>query len=103
MSNHRPDYPPHIVKNTTVVTPLPVPAAETRSADQINKELTDNLLEHAKGKLTRALVVGYNEHGQIYTDTNILDGGDVLWLLEGVKKRLMEAVQFTSSPTVPPQ
>lgn len=40
--------------------------------------------------LTGVLVLGYNDKGEVYTDTNLDDGGDVLWLLEVCKQKLLD-------------
>lgn len=50
---------------------------------------SDTILENAKGKLKGVLVVGYGTDGRIYTDCNIDDGGQVLWLVEKIKHTLM--------------
>jgi hypothetical protein len=36
-------------------------------------------------------VVGWDEAGDFYFASNLADGGDVLWLLELAKRKLMEA------------
>lgn len=36
------------------------------------------------------VVIGYDKDGEFYFASSKADGGDVLWLLEQAKKRLME-------------
>lgn len=40
--------------------------------------------------LTGAVIVGYDKDGEFYFSSSIADGGDVLWLMELAKKRLLE-------------
>lgn len=50
----------------------------------------DRVLEAAVGELDSAVVIGYDKDGNLYTASSLADGGDVLWLLELCKNRLMK-------------
>lgn len=50
----------------------------------------DRVLEQAIGKLQGVVVLGYDEEGEFYGASNYADRGEVLWLLELCKKKLME-------------
>lgn len=50
----------------------------------------DQVLESALGKLNGVVVVGFNKDGQEYFASSYADGGEVLWLFERAKKRLLE-------------
>jgi hypothetical protein len=49
----------------------------------------DITLENLKGKLKGFVVCGYNEDGEEFFSSTYADGGDVLWLLERMKLRLL--------------
>jgi len=42
--------------------------------------------------LSQAVVIGYDEDGEFYFSSSLADGGDVIWLLEMAKKKLLEIV-----------
>lgn len=50
----------------------------------------DRVLEAAKRELKSVLLLGYDKDGKFYFASTMADGGDVLWLLENCKKRLLE-------------
>lgn len=50
----------------------------------------DHVLESALGKLDGVVVVGFDKDGQEYFASSYADGGDVLWLFERAKKKLLE-------------
>ena len=50
----------------------------------------DRILESAVGKLDKVVVIGYGKDGQEYFASSIADGGTVLWLMEKMKKKLLE-------------
>lgn len=50
----------------------------------------DRVLESATGNLEDAIVIGYNKDGEFYFASSVADGGDILWLLESAKKRLLD-------------
>ena len=52
----------------------------------------DRVLEQAKGKLADGAVVvlGWDAEGELFFASNKADGGEVIWLLEMAKKRLLE-------------
>lgn len=49
----------------------------------------DVVLENTKGKLEGLIIIGYDKDGQEYFASSYADGGDVLWLLERMKLRLL--------------
>lgn len=48
----------------------------------------DQVLEAAKGQLEGVLVVGFDKEGELYAAGSYADGATVLWLMEGVKRKL---------------
>lgn len=50
----------------------------------------DRILEGAIGELDSVVILGFDKSGEEYFATSYADGGDVLWLLERLKKRLLE-------------
>lgn len=40
--------------------------------------------------LQSCVVIGYREDGSFYFASSVADGGEVLWLMEVAKKRLLE-------------
>lgn len=49
----------------------------------------DTVLENNKGKLKGVVICGYDNEGNEYFASTYADGGDVLWLLERMKLRLL--------------
>jgi hypothetical protein len=49
----------------------------------------DTVLENTKGKLEGVIIIGYDHMGVEYFASSYADGGDVLWLLERMKMRLL--------------
>ena len=49
----------------------------------------DRILEAAKGKLERVVIVGYDHEGNEYFASSFSDGGEVMWLMERAKLKLM--------------
>ena len=52
----------------------------------------DRVLSAALGKLDTVVVIGFDAEGEEYFAANESDGGTVLWLLERLKKQLLETV-----------
>jgi len=50
----------------------------------------DRVLTKAVGQLQCAIVVGYDHDDGLYFASSIGNAGTVMWLLENLKKRLME-------------
>lgn len=50
----------------------------------------DRVLDKAKGQLQGVVVLGFDQDGGFYAASSYADGGDLLWLLELCKHRLME-------------
>ena len=53
----------------------------------------DIVLEEAKGKLEGFVIAGHDKEGNEYFASTYADGGDVLWLLERMKLRLLMVVE----------
>jgi hypothetical protein len=49
----------------------------------------DMVLENTKGRLEGVIIIGYDHMGVEYFASSYADGGDVLWLLERMKMRLL--------------
>lgn len=49
----------------------------------------DVVLENNKGKLAGLVILGYDKEGGEYFSSTYADGGEVLWLLERMKLRLL--------------
>ena len=50
----------------------------------------DDVLNGAIGKLSGAIVIGYDMNGDDYFASSYADNADMLWLLERMKQRLLE-------------
>jgi hypothetical protein len=50
----------------------------------------ERVLAKAAGQLLGVVVVGYDQDGDFYFASSYADGGEVLWLLEVAKKKLLE-------------
>jgi len=50
----------------------------------------DRILENTIGKLDKVVIMGYDKDGQEYFASSVADGGEVIWLLEKMKKALLE-------------
>lgn len=50
----------------------------------------DRVLNNAPKSMQAVVLVGWDENGEFYFASSKSDGGDVLWLLETAKKRLMQ-------------
>ena len=53
----------------------------------------DRVLSDAIGKLDTALVMGYEKDGTVFFSSSDPDGGNCLWLMESLKKRLLEVCE----------
>ena len=51
----------------------------------------DNVLEQAIGEMDQVLIIGYDKDGDFdaRATTGLADGGDVLWLIEIFKAKLL--------------
>ena len=49
----------------------------------------DRILEGAAGKLERVVIIGYTADGEEYFASSIADGGEVVWLMERMKLKLL--------------
>jgi len=49
----------------------------------------DRILKEAFGILESAIIIGYDKEGNEYFASSRADGGDVLWLLERTKTKLL--------------
>jgi len=52
----------------------------------------DDVLEEAKGKLEKVIVIGYTDDGLEYFDSSFADGMIAVWLLERIKMMLLTVV-----------
>jgi len=50
----------------------------------------ENILESAKDQLEGVVLLGFDKDGEIYFASTYADGGEVIWLLEQCKKKLLE-------------
>lgn len=50
----------------------------------------DRVLDQAKSKMRDVVLMGWDENGELYFASTFSDGGEVLWLLEACKNRLMK-------------
>lgn len=50
----------------------------------------ERILEAAKSKLKHVVVLGYDKEDNFYFASSMADGGDVLWLIETLKLRLLQ-------------
>ena len=50
----------------------------------------DRVLDSAKGELEGVILIGYDKEGGEYFASTYADGGEILWLIERLKKRLLE-------------
>lgn len=50
----------------------------------------DTTLENLKGNLEGFVIAGYDKQGNEFFSSTYADGGTVLWLIERLKKRLIE-------------
>jgi hypothetical protein len=44
-----------------------------------------------EARLQIVIVLGFDRDGNFYSDSELKDGGDALWLLEEAKRKVMEA------------
>lgn len=52
---------------------------------------SERLLQKAiDAKITDAVIIGYDQDGELWFASSKADGGDVLWLMEKAKKALLE-------------
>jgi hypothetical protein len=49
----------------------------------------DDILDGAKGKLEKVMVIGYTEDGDEYFDSSFADGMIAVWLMERIKLLLL--------------
>lgn len=49
----------------------------------------ERVLESARDQLTGVVIMGYTRDGSEYFASSYADGGDVLWLLERLKLKLL--------------
>lgn len=52
----------------------------------------NSILNAAKNKLEGVVLVGFAKDGEVYAASSYADGGDVMWLLEACKTKMMEAI-----------
>ena len=52
----------------------------------------DDILDEAKGKLEKVMIIGYTEDGEEYLASSFADGMVAVWLLERFKHLLINIV-----------
>lgn len=59
----------------------------------------DNVLKQAIGNYTHVLVIGWDKEGALdaRASLNLKDGGDILWLIETVKFKLLSGDYLSES------
>lgn len=50
----------------------------------------DRVLEGLKGMMESLVILGYDKQGEMVFSSTLADGGEVLWLLEVCKKKLLD-------------
>ena len=50
----------------------------------------DTVLDGAKGNLEGVVLIGYDKDGEEYFASTYADGGEVLWLIKRLEKKLLE-------------
>lgn len=50
----------------------------------------DRVTSKCIGELNQVVVIGYDKNDDFYFASSIADGGDILWLIELAKKKLMD-------------
>lgn len=51
----------------------------------------DRILDQAMDKLEGVVIIGWEkETGELYTASSLADGGEVIWMLEKTKLKLLE-------------
>jgi len=51
----------------------------------------ERVLEQAKGQMDHVVLMGWDKEGELYFASTFADGGEVMWLLEACKARLLRA------------
>ena len=57
----------------------------------------DRILEAAKGRLEGVVLIGFDKEGSVYAASSYADGGDVMWLLEMCKQKMMGSITGESN------
>ena len=53
----------------------------------------NTVLKAAEDQLESVVLLGYDKEGEEYFASTIADGGEVIWLLEKAKKKLLEITE----------
>ncbi len=53
----------------------------------------DQVLHGAVGELNALVIMAWDKDGDLYFASTMADGGEVLWLMEQCKKRLLESAK----------
>ena len=54
----------------------------------------DRVIRSAIGECDRVVILGYTKDGGEYFASSVADGGTIIWLLERLKKKLLEAPEI---------
>jgi hypothetical protein len=49
----------------------------------------DRVLENTKGQLKQFVIIGYDTDDEFFFSSTMADGGDVMWMLEVAKLKLL--------------
>ena len=52
----------------------------------------DTILKAAIGKLEGVVISGFTKDGELWAASSYADGGNVMWLLEAAKTKMMSAI-----------
>jgi hypothetical protein len=74
------------------VIPFPIPFGYHETSENIP---TQRVLDGIKdNNLETVIILGYTDDGEEYFASSVADGGSILWLIERLKKRLLEAPDY---------
>ena len=71
-------------KKASMAEIIPLPAVTRLDIDP------DRILNAAVGECDSVVIIGYDKDGDEYFASSIADGGTVLWLIERMKKQLLD-------------
>lgn len=67
-------------------------SAEVVQLDTGTLATPDQMFDELKGEYSQALVIGWDQHGdlKVYASAGLTDGGELLWLIEKFKANLLK-------------
>jgi len=76
---------------TEEITPNPTPQSAKLYKFPTTGTSVDEMFEESKGKYSEAFIIGYDEEGMLSVSfTGDMTFGDVNWLIDRFKQRLMD-------------